>query len=151
MTCPPSRDRATSNARSLKQHRKNTPGYKSPASDRLFRMRPAAPQSYRAAGVVSTIIRPIARAGYFEQHGNNGRVWRYLHGCAIPRHHNARGPAAEMSPSAPSLRGPKLSIAEVSSSNVCSTESILVTLSTRRTGASGFSSLSSPAFFTAWQ
>lgn len=46
---------------------------------------------------------------------------------------------------------PKLSSAAASSSNVCSTESILVMLSTRRTGASGFSSFSAPAFFTAWQ
>jgi hypothetical protein len=45
----------------------------------------------------------------------------------------------------------KLAMAAASSSNICNTESILVTLSTRRTGASAFSSLSAPAFFTAWQ
>jgi len=45
----------------------------------------------------------------------------------------------------------KLSIADASSSNICRTESILVTLSTRRTGVSGLSSLRAPAFFTAWQ
>ena len=44
----------------------------------------------------------------------------------------------------------KLAIAAASSSNIGSSESILVTLSTRRTGVSAFSSFSAPAFFTAW-